>query len=94
MRRNRYLVCYDIREPNRLRRVAKVMVSYGTRMQYSVFICDLSDEEFVDLRFELREILFPEDSVMSVPLGAGYDTKGFVFIGPAPALPKHGSTIV
>lgn len=94
MARNRYLVCYDIRDPKRLRQVAKTMHAYGTRMQYSVFVCDLSDAEFVDLRFALRGILEPVDSVMAVPLGPGYDTTGFIFLGPAPELPVHGSTIV
>ncbi|EMN95623.1 CRISPR-associated endoribonuclease Cas2-like protein, partial [Leptospira interrogans serovar Medanensis str. UT053] len=31
------LVSYDIREPKRLRRVAKIMEGFGERIQYSVF---------------------------------------------------------
>lgn len=94
MRRSRYLVSYDIRDPKRLRRVAKTMLSYGSRLQYSVFVCDVSAAELVQLRFDLRDTLEPEDSVMIVPLGPGYDTSCFEFLGPPPALPEAGSVIV
>jgi CRISPR-associated endonuclease Cas2 len=33
-----WLVCYDVRDPERLRRAAKHMEGYGERMQYSVFL--------------------------------------------------------
>jgi CRISPR-associated protein Cas2 len=33
------LVCYDICEPKRLRRVHKVMKGFGEPWQYSVFFC-------------------------------------------------------
>jgi len=39
--RLRYLVCYDIAHPKRLRRVARTLESFGTRLQYSVFECPL-----------------------------------------------------
>jgi CRISPR-associated protein Cas2 len=41
MRRS-YLVCYDIRDPKRWRRVFKVMKAHGEHWQYSVFFCVLS----------------------------------------------------
>ena len=37
-----YLVCYDIRDPKRLRRVNKVIKGYGESWQYSVFFCVLA----------------------------------------------------
>ncbi len=40
---NPCLVVYDIADPKRLRRVAKVMEGYGVRVQKSVFECDLGD---------------------------------------------------
>lgn len=39
-----YLVCYDIRDPKRLRRVAKTLENYGIRIQYSFFQCDMPKE--------------------------------------------------
>ena len=39
-----HLVTYDVRDPKRLRQVAKVLESYGSRLQYSVFRCRLDVE--------------------------------------------------
>jgi CRISPR-associated protein Cas2 len=36
-----YLVCYDIRDPKRLRRTHKLVKAYGEAWQYSVFYCTL-----------------------------------------------------
>ncbi len=36
-----YLVCYDIRDPDRLRRVHRCMREWGLPLQYSVFYCRL-----------------------------------------------------
>ncbi len=40
--RRRYLVCYDIRDPARLRRTHKTVLGFGHHLQYSVYVCDLS----------------------------------------------------
>lgn len=75
--------------------VAKVMVGFGSRLQYSVFVCDLTYAELCDMRLSLGEVVHHRvDSVVIVPLGEGYDMSAFEFIGPAPSLPKGGSTIV
>ena len=47
MARRRYLVAYDIRDDRRLRMIAGCMEGYGTRIQYSVFVYDLSSRELV-----------------------------------------------
>jgi len=94
VKRDRYLVSYDIRDPKRLRLVAKNMEAFGSRLQYSVFVSDLSLRELVDLKGALRGILEPVDSVMIVPLGAGYDTSCFEFMGSRPDLPIAGSVII
>lgn len=94
MKRDRHLVSYDIRDPKRLRLVAKTLHAFGTRMQYSVFVCDLSFQELIDMKEELRSILCPEDSVMIVPLGPGYDSSCFEFMGARRDLPSAGPVIV
>ncbi len=43
------LVCYDITEPRRLARVAKVCLAYGERVQKSVFECHLSQRQLNEL---------------------------------------------
>jgi len=45
-----YLVCYDIRNPKRLRKAAKHIEGYGTRMQYSIFRCWLSPQQMQRLK--------------------------------------------
>jgi CRISPR-associated protein Cas2 len=66
-----WLVCYDVRDPERLRRTAKHLEGYGERMQYSVFRCWLTRREMERLRWELTEIVAPEDDVLLIPLCEG-----------------------
>ena len=63
-----WLICYDVRDPKRLRRAAKHLEGYGERVQYSVFRCWLTPLEMQRLRWELTEQLEPEDSVLLIPL--------------------------
>ncbi len=55
--RARYLLCYDVRDDHRLRRTAKVAEAWGYRVQYSVFVCDLTDVERARLERGLRDVL-------------------------------------
>lgn len=63
-----YLVCYDVRDPKRLRQTAQHMEGYGERVQYSVFRCWLTKRQMERLRWELTELLEPEDDVVFIPL--------------------------
>jgi CRISPR-associated protein Cas2 len=65
-----WLVCYDVREDKRLRKAARHMEGHGTRVQYSIFRCWLTPREMEKLRWELTELLEPEDDVMLIPLCA------------------------
>jgi CRISPR-associated protein Cas2 len=95
MARRRYLVAYDIRDDRRLRTVATCVEGYGYRIQYSVFLCDLSEMEVIEMRGELEQLIkTTEDSVMIVDLGQPDDTSKFVFIGPHSALPVSQAVIV
>ena len=68
--RTSYLICYDICDDKRLRRVFKVMRGYGDHLQYSVFECQLTGMDLVRLRTELAEIIHHhEDQVLFVNLG-------------------------
>jgi len=68
--RYRYLVCYDIADPARLRRVFKKMHGFGDPVQYSVFKCDLNDAERALMLGTLRELInTAHDRVMIVRLG-------------------------
>jgi CRISPR-associated protein Cas2 len=63
-----WLVCYDVHDPDRLRRAAKHLEGYGERMQYSVFRCWLTPRDMQRLRWELTELLDPSDDVLLIPL--------------------------
>ena len=68
--RTTYLVCYDIRDDKRLRKVAKVCEDFGERLQYSVFECDLAESERVRLTGRLSAVIHHEDDqVLFVSLG-------------------------
>ena len=68
--RTRYLLCYDVRDDRRLRRTAKVAESWGYRLQYSVFVCDLTEVERSGLERGLRDVLdLAVDRAVLVDLG-------------------------
>ena len=62
------IVCYDIRNAKRLRKIAKHMEGYGARLQFSIFRCHLSAADTQRLRHELAMLMEAEDSVTFVPL--------------------------
>jgi CRISPR-associated protein Cas2 len=68
--RHRILVCYDVREPARLRRTHDTMLGYGDPLQYSVFLCELSPAEQVLMEEALLDVIkVAEDSLAIVDLG-------------------------
>ena len=68
--RTTYLVCYDIANDRRLRKVFKVCRNYGNHLQYSIFECDLSPRERSRLEVELKDLIkHDEDQVLFVSLG-------------------------
>jgi CRISPR-associated protein Cas2 len=94
MARRRYLVAYDIRDDKRLRQVASCMEGFGERIQYSVFVCDLSDREFVEMRVDVESRMkSSEDSVMVVDLGRADDSR-FLFLGQHEPLPGDEAIII
>ncbi len=93
------LITYDIVTKNkagakRLRRVAKICVNYGQRVQHSVFECSLEPAKWVEVRQQLiNEIKEEEDSLRFYFLGANwkkriehvgaketYDVEGTLFV--------------
>jgi len=95
--RRRYLVAYDISDDSRRGEIFHVLGGYGRRLQYSVFVCDLSDQERIRMLWDLEELIHPlEDRVMIVDLGdpAGRGVSAFTFLGRSPDLPTGGAHIV
>jgi CRISPR-associated protein Cas2 len=68
--RTTYLVCYDIADDKRLRRVFKTCKNYGDHLQFSIFECDLSPSEKVQMESALKDIIdHTKDQVLFVTLG-------------------------
>ena len=68
--RTSYLVCYDICDDKRLRKVFQIMRGYGDHLQYSVFECQLTQMDMVKMRRELGGVVNrDEDQVLFVNLG-------------------------
>lgn len=75
------LVTYDVNTEQeagkkRLRRVAKVCVNYGQRVQNSVFECDLDPAQFVTLKETLSEMVdLEKDSLRFYLLGKNWERR-------------------
>ena len=68
--RRLYLVAYDICEPRRLRKVFKTMQGFGEHLQLSVFQCDLTAIDRIEMQAALEGIINrDEDKVLIIDLG-------------------------
>jgi len=62
------LICYDVRDEKRWRKVEKLVKGYGERVQYSVFRCWLTDRQCEALLWRLEREMDREDSLLVVPI--------------------------
>lgn len=62
------LVCYDVRDPKRYRKVHKIIRGSGEPVQYSIFRCRLDDRESERLRWRLSRVMDSEDALLIVDL--------------------------
>lgn len=70
MGRRNYVVTYDISDDGRRAKVFRYMHGYGDHAQYSVFLCQLSDQELVRMRHGLRTLIHAgEDQILIVEVG-------------------------
>ena len=64
-----HFVAYDIRDSRRLKKIARLCLDYGVRMQYSIFEFDLDPGLTADFVQEMEAIIDPSlDRVMIVPV--------------------------
>jgi CRISPR-associated protein Cas2 len=64
-----YLVCYDITKDSRRVRVAKLLETYGMRVQQSVFELVLNEQQYATLEKRLVKLLDRrEDQLRFYPL--------------------------
>ena len=58
-----YVVSYDIPDDNRRNAVAKTLLDFGSRVQYSVFECIMDDDSHQELMNRLAMIVVEEDKI-------------------------------
>jgi len=84
-------MAYDIADPARLRRICTLMEDHGERLQYSVFLCDLSVAEVSELESAIIELMnLGSDSVVQLDLGPVSSAVVVRCIGRPRRLPSGG----
>ncbi len=95
--RHCFLVCYDIRNDKRLRRVFKLMKGYGEHWQFSIFFCVLKEIDRVRLQSDLEKTMnLKEDQVMIINLGPNEHSARHSTTVLGPGLPKgdQGTVVI
>lgn len=75
------LVTYDVQTADsagrkRLRRIAKICLNYGQRVQNSVFECKVDERQYLLMKSEIIRVMDTEgDSVRFYRLGTKYKEK-------------------
>jgi CRISPR-associated protein Cas2 len=88
-------MAYDIADPKRLRRICTLMEDHGERLQYSVFLCDLTVAELAELESAVLAVMvLREDSVIQIDLGPLSSPAAVRALGRPRRLPSTGPRIV
>lgn len=56
-----YVVSYDITSDRRRNKIAKTLEGYGTRIQYSVFECRLTEKKYKEMYRKLMQLMTDEE---------------------------------
>ena len=56
-----YVVSYDIASDRRRNKIAKTLEGYGTRIQYSVFECRLTEKKYKEMYRKLMQLMTDEE---------------------------------
>jgi CRISPR-associated protein Cas2 len=90
----RYLVTYDISCNKRRKKVSDLLEGYGQRVQYSVFECVLTADQYAELRQRLKpRVRESEDSVRLYPLSR-HTLNQVEIWGGVPLVEPPGSIVV
>ena len=93
------LITYDVNTESpegrrRLRRVAKICMNYGTRVQNSVFECVVDSFQLMEMKAKIGEIVDPSvDSIRYYNLGK-HGRKHVDHVGAKPGLNVEGELIL
>ncbi|MDA3057097.1 CRISPR-associated endonuclease Cas2 [Campylobacter sp. VBCF_05 NA6] len=65
-----YLICYDISDEKRARKVRKIAYSYALGGQKSALVAPLSQCDLQSLWYFLSKVIAPEDKINIIEVGA------------------------
>ncbi|MCF6285315.1 MAG: CRISPR-associated endonuclease Cas2 [Candidatus Hydrogenedentes bacterium] len=69
--RKHVLITYDVSNDKRLRKIFTLLRGYGEHVQYSVFLCQLTDKDLVVLSEKIKDCIHSsEDQVILIKLGS------------------------
>ena len=91
-----YLVVYDITNQKRWSKIYKIMRGYGDHAQLSVFICNLSDKEYLMMTHDIDSIInHSDDKVMIADLGPAHSRgqNSITFFGKPYIFPERCAII-
>ncbi len=55
-----FMICFDVTDRNRLRRIANELENFGQRVQLSLFECHLDDNQLFELKRRLAVHVDPQ----------------------------------
>ena len=86
-KKNLIVVAYDVSDDKRRNRIVKLLLKYGSRINFSVFECILTDSQLVQLKEDIQSKMNQkEDIVVYYPICVKCYTKVYY---QRPAEPKH-----
>lgn len=66
-----YLIAYDIQDDKRRKQIADFLLSFGHRIQFSVFLIESREAAFIRMHDKLQDLIAAkDDSVLICHLGA------------------------
>lgn len=94
--RHAYIVTYDITNDRRLRKVFKTMYGFGMHVQLSVFRCELTPADKVQMLSKLSAIVkHDEDQVLVIDIGpADGRAEGSIESVGRPFINQHRAPII
>ncbi len=76
-----YVVCFDVHDAKRLRKISNEMENFGTRVQRSVFECHLETAQVQTLRQRLDDLMEPSEDQVRYYRLCGKDKQLIVIDG-------------
>lgn len=76
MEKTHYVICFDIFDDRRRRRIVKHLERFSHRIQYSVFCVDADEERILKIRQGIERWIDEEDSLFIFPIEShGWQNK-------------------